>query len=119
MAREDLSKTYLYDRGEWVELPRDDIAQEVAEGRENPAPTPEWYESLGYYPRPVVFGEHQGGAYVEVYTQSADSDDAPYTFMCNVGIAGSIHRVFAQDTPSLIGLINEMGPAMQHRGSPE
>jgi hypothetical protein len=110
---EDLSKTYLYERGEWIELPRDDFLQELLEGRETAEPTPEWYVSLGYYPKPVVFGTWEG-AQVEVYKQHSDVDDAEYTFMCEVSLVGNTHRVFTRDTPSLIGLLNEMGPVMQN-----
>jgi len=60
MSREELNKTYLYHDGDWPELLRDDIPQEILEGRENPTPTSEWYESLGYYPKPVVFGTWLG-----------------------------------------------------------
>jgi hypothetical protein len=61
-----------------------------------------------------VFKAPDGLAQVEVYTQSSDTDRADYSFMCNVSIAGATHIVFVDDTPSLIGLINEMGPAIQY-----
>jgi hypothetical protein len=119
VSREDLNKTYLYHDGNWVELPRDDMIQEILEGRESPAPSPAWYASLGYYPRPVMFKAPGGLAEVEVYTQSSDNDEADYTFMYNVSVAGAIHRVFVNGTPSLIKLINEIGPAIQFSHSSE
>ena len=114
MARVNLNKPYVYDGGEWLELPRDHVDEEILAGRLDPVATPEWYASLGYYPKPVVFKAPGGLTAVEVYTQTSDDDRAEYTFMCNVIIAGAMHMVFVNNTPSLIGLINEMGPAMQY-----
>jgi hypothetical protein len=119
MSMEDLSKTYLYERGDWIELEtRDDFLQELLEGRETALPTPEWYESLGYYPKPSVFRRWEG-AQVKVYTQHSEVDDAEYTFMCELSLAGTVHKVFVRDTPSLVGLLNELGPAIQNHHLPE
>jgi len=115
MSQDNLNKSYLYRRGEWIALStRDDVLEEILQGSLNPYPTPEWYESLGYNPKPVVFKAPDGLAQVEVYTQSSDADRADYSFMCNVSIAGATHIVLVDDTPSLMGLINEMGPAIQY-----
>jgi hypothetical protein len=113
MAMEDLSKNYLYQRGEWIELLRSDFKQELLAGRETALPTPEWYDSLGYYPKSVVFGK-EPGAQVKVYTQHSDTDIADYTFMCEVSLASDNFKVFVRDTPNLVRLLNELGPAMQN-----
>jgi hypothetical protein len=107
MARSQLSKAYLYGLTKgWVELPEDPTG-------DAPLFSQQAYEALGYYPKPALFGEYPSGAYVEVYTQSADSDDAPYTFLCRVGLAGTQQNVFIENLPSLISLLKEMGPAIQ------
>lgn len=108
MTRDALNKSYEYSLLQgWLELPEDPVEEMGLMWQ------PEQFEELGYYPRPSIYGEALGGAYVEVYTQSADSDDAPYTFMCRVGLAGSQHNVYVENLPSLVGLLREMGPAMQ------
>jgi hypothetical protein len=107
MSSNQLSKAYLYGLSMgWVELPEDPTGG-------TPLFSPQAYEALGYYPKPVVFGEYPSGAYVEVYTQSADRDDAPYTFLCRVGLAGTQQNVFIENLPGLISLLKEMGPAIQ------
>jgi len=115
MARSELGKSYVYRFGleSLVELPEDPVEDDLRSGGDHPLWSPEWYEALGYYPRPSVFGTRLGGAYVEVYTQSADSDAAPYTFMCRVGLAGTLQNVFVENLPNLINFLKDLGPAMQ------
>jgi hypothetical protein len=115
MARSELSRSYEYRVIEgWVALPEEptEDAPRLTPG-EAPMWTPEWYKALGYEPSAHVFGKRLGGAYVEVYTQTADSDDAPYTFLCRVGLAGTLQNVYVENLPSLVSLLEELGPAMQ------
>ncbi len=113
MSRSELSTSYVYTLEGWIELPADPAEDHPDRGGTHVLWSPEWYDALGYYPRPAVFGERAGGAYVEVYTQSADSDEAPFTFMCRVGLAGTLQNVYVEDLPSLVSLLKELGPAMQ------
>jgi hypothetical protein len=111
MARSDLAKTYLYSHSEWIDIDEDPLMEDPRAAGHH-LWSAKWYEALGYDPRPHFFGiRHVVG--VEVHKQDDDSDDAPYTYLCLVSVAGVMHTVYAQDTPSLIGLLREMGPAMQ------
>jgi hypothetical protein len=111
MARSDLAKTYLYSHSGWIDIEEDPVIDDLRAAKHH-LWSPEWYEALGYSPRPHVFGIRHGPG-VEVHKQDDDSDDAPYTYLCYVSVAGARHTVYVQDTPSLIGLLREMESAMR------
>jgi hypothetical protein len=99
MSREDLAATCVYDYGEWVLLPEDPTSGDL---RANGYGiwTPEWYEALGYDPRPHIFCT-PAGVSVEVHKQDDDSDDVPYTFLFLLVWQGQDTRCTRQPRPAL------------------